>query len=513
MNTNRQRAYLGGVIVLVILLVSFLYAYAAFVTDPSHVFGGFLINPTDGNSYLAKMRQGWEGGWTFTLPYTAEPGDGAYLFLFYLVLGHLARLFDWSLLLTLHLTRLLGTIALLLSLYRFCAALIPQDRGRWLAFVLAAFGSGSGWLALFFGAFTIDLWVAEAYPFLSSYTNAHFPFGLALQLYLLTPDDEPASWHALVKLSVAALLLAIIAPFGVPVVVAVQAGLVIWKVWRGDVFKAELSRLLVILLASGPILAYDFWVVSTNAQLSGWNAQNVTPSPPLWDLIIALSPAFLVALPGAWFVWKEGSARRRALLVWIVLGMVMLYLPWSLQRRFLSGLFVPVACLAALGLSWLIDKQGKNFRRWAVGLVVASLLTNLVVMSSAFFGIKTQSPEIVLTRGERRAFEWIEENAPKRSLFLVAPDTGLLIPAYTHGRVLYGHPFETVNADAQRETVEAFFSGGFSTEEMDALVVARDVDYIFIGPRERALGEVHLFDNWRVAYAAEGVMIYQVEKD
>ncbi len=50
-----------------------------------HVFGGFLLNPLDGNSYLAKMRLGLEGEWRFRLPYTAEPGEGAYLFLFYII--------------------------------------------------------------------------------------------------------------------------------------------------------------------------------------------------------------------------------------------------------------------------------------------------------------------------------------------------------------------------------------------------------------------------------------------
>ena len=67
------------------------FVIAALVGGPQRVFVGFLFNPIDGATYLAKMYEGLMGQWRFTLPYTAEPGQGAYLFLFYLFLGHLAR--------------------------------------------------------------------------------------------------------------------------------------------------------------------------------------------------------------------------------------------------------------------------------------------------------------------------------------------------------------------------------------------------------------------------------------
>ncbi|HEX9680036.1 MAG TPA: hypothetical protein VGA32_01180, partial [Anaerolineales bacterium] len=44
------------------------------------VFSGFLLNPTDGFSYLAKMRQGWDGEWLFRLSYTDAPGTPVLLF-------------------------------------------------------------------------------------------------------------------------------------------------------------------------------------------------------------------------------------------------------------------------------------------------------------------------------------------------------------------------------------------------------------------------------------------------
>ena len=52
----------------VILAVSSLPYLIAWVATPSgYQFGGILVNPFDGNSYLAKMRQGWAGMWQFHL--------------------------------------------------------------------------------------------------------------------------------------------------------------------------------------------------------------------------------------------------------------------------------------------------------------------------------------------------------------------------------------------------------------------------------------------------------------
>ena len=182
---DRRFAVIISLIVLVLVTLPYLLAAGSGGTD--YEFNGFLLNPQDGNSYLAKMRQGWEGQWRFRLPFTADSGEGAYLFLFYLFLGHLARLVDLPLVIAFHFARLLGAGLLLWTLWRFFGALLSNSRSRRLAFALASLGSGMGWLLLPTGAFTSDFWVAEAFPFLSAYANPHFLIGLALVLWLVMP--------------------------------------------------------------------------------------------------------------------------------------------------------------------------------------------------------------------------------------------------------------------------------------------------------------------------------------
>lgn len=76
-----------------IMLAPYLIGFWSIAED--RVFVGFLVNPADGNSYLAKMQIGLRGDWRFQLPYTAESGEGAYLFFFMYFWGIYADGQDW----------------------------------------------------------------------------------------------------------------------------------------------------------------------------------------------------------------------------------------------------------------------------------------------------------------------------------------------------------------------------------------------------------------------------------
>jgi hypothetical protein len=129
------------------------------------------------------------------------------------------------------------------------------------------------------------------------------------------------------------------------------------------------------------------------------------------------------------------------------------------------------------------------------------------------FGALTRDPLLYLTRGEAQALAWLESNLPENALILAAPETGLLIPARTGRRVLYGHPYETVDAEAEKAQVTGFFQGDLSSPS--AFLEHRHVDYIFYGPRERGLGTLPDRLNLRQVYAvsdpgAGDVIIFQV---
>jgi hypothetical protein len=302
----------------------------------------------------------------------------------------------------------------------------------------------------------------------------------------------------------------------------VLAGMVVWELldWRaaGSSQARPPARLVawlwrtgLVLLGGAPFLVYDFWIARSHPALASWNAQNLTASPPVWDVALALSPALILALPGAWWAVRRQVYSARLLFVWAVLGLVLIYAPFELQRRFMMGIYVPFIGLAGFGLHSLAERASKWARPAPALLLFLSLPTTLLVVLAGFANAQARDPWLYLRRDEARVLEWMDANLPQRTLVLASPESGMFIPAYTAERVIYGHPFETANADTEKEAVMRFFQAGQAGAQAAAdFLVQRKVAYIFYGPRERALGALPEGIDLRPVYTSGDVTLYQV---
>jgi hypothetical protein len=77
-------------------------------------------------------------------------------------------------------------------------------------------------------------------------------------------------------------------------------------------------------------------------------------------------------------------------------------------------------------------------------------------------------------------------------------------------RVLYGHPFETLDAENQKSLVESLYAWEGSNAEAMDFVEQLDIGYIFLGERERELGEPEWIMEFPLIFASQGVEIYKV---
>ncbi len=472
--------------VIIVAVASLPYLYAWLSTPPDLRFTGILSNPFDGNSYLAKMRQGARGEWLFHLPFTSEDHAGAFIFTFYLALGHLSALLGWPLIVTYHLARVAAGLLVLITAYWFVARFTPDVRTRRVAFALIGLSSGLGWLAAPSGYVAADLWVPEAITFYSLFANPHFP--LAVTLMMLTFGFIAAGPPRPIAAALASLALAVVQPFCVLTVYAVLGGYLALR-WLTDrrLPRPETLAALVAGLATAPVMAYDAWVYTTNPVFRGWSAQNVTPSPPPWDYALSYGLVLALAVGGAAVAARRRKRGDLFLLAWVGVNAALLYAPFSLQRRLVTGLHVPLSLLAAGWLcgSLLPRLPARRHTLAVAALLILTLPSNLLVMMAATSGAMQRDPRLYLRGDELTALTWLGENTRWTDTVLAAPQMGLFIPAWAGNRVVYGHPFETIEAGAKKARVEAFFRGGD-----DALLADYGVAYVFYGPRERALGRL-----------------------
>jgi hypothetical protein len=399
-------------------------------------------------------------------------------------------------------------------------------------FLLASLGAGLGWLLGFIGVMTSDLWVAEAYPVYALQVNAHFPLSMALMAFVALsglrvlgrgvgtgrkgggPGGRTWTWG--LGMVSGAIALSAIQPFGLVGAFgglgAMLAGHTLRErapPWRALGWTAGAA------LAALPYSLYMQWSMHSDPVLAAWNEQNVTGSPPLWDWAASYGLVLLLAVVGAVFAGRRGRDGDWLLLGWAGVTFVGMYLPLPLRRRISLGLGVPLGMLAGMGW-WRRVRPRIALRRRALvqgTMVVFCALTPIfLVLAALLFA----APWSRLSEGEWLALEWLRTQGQADAVVLCAPRTGTLVPAWAGQRVVYGHPFETLNAQRRRAQVEAFWSGEMTLGEKRAFLAENDVRYLFVGPQEMSIwdGVLELGIVGRAVFEAEGtgpVKIYEVD--
>jgi hypothetical protein len=488
---------------LLLINIPLLIAYQN--TDQNQVFAGLLLNPIDGQSYLAKMRQGFEGAWTFVLPYTTQPGDPAPINLYYILLGHLSRIANISIISMFHIARLAGSFLLFQNIWMLSRKVFSTIRFQYVSFLLASLGTGLGWIALFWGALTPDFWLSEAYPFLAVQANAHFPLGIALQIIILfSPALESNSKGSIIRIILFGTALALIYPFGFALTGFVLAGQALFKLINRQEWRLARDRLLAFGILGAPILFAQWLIVRNHSVLSIWNTQNLTPLPNFAELLIAFLP--VVVASSIYLLNKNNKYNKEetVLGLWIVAALVLALIPSNLQRRFLSGLYIPLVILGVRGLEVISRKKGRELIA-IFSLLMISFPTSLVVSLSSINAIQSHDRILFLQEDENAAISWLQQNAASSSLVAASPEIGLYLPARGNFRVIYGHPFESIDSDTKKLALEAFFSD--SKDPWNFLEI-NEANYVFYGPREREFGKLTLPQNWTVVYEIGEVQIF-----
>jgi len=526
-------------------------------------FGGSFIYPQDGNSYLAKMRQGAAGAWLVHLPYTSEAHAPAPVWMLYPLLGKLAVFTGLSFEATYHLARLAGGLALLAALGLFLRAYVPHRAWRQFAFILIVVSGGLGWLlsVLFPKYIPLELLAPHLYVFAMLYSPPHMSLGVAVLLLMfvglrglveaLTPGPSPtvageggpgrassplpqrgrgvAGEHSVrgegwgVGLLGAAL--AFIRPetvplfWGVALVYliasrAVGAGLVPAPGQpQGLPLRFIIRRLLPAALGL-PVLAAVYAAVMRNPAFRAWMAQNPFPAPAPLDLALGLAPLMpfgLLALRER--RWWRGPGLLVA--VWALVVPSLAYLPIGPQSRLLSGIVIPWGILASDG--WLRVVRPALWRSWrrraTVLWVGVSALSALWFILLAGLYVSTRPADLFYAPAAQEVATWLTAHAPDQPV-LSAWRTGNLLAAQGTVKVFLGHPIETLDYAAKAADVERFFRATTPAAERLALLRRYGIGYVVYGPWERELGA---FDpdgapELRRAFAAGDYALYEVRQ-
>lgn len=503
-----------------LLTVPYLLGYT--LARPGTVFTGLIMNPEDSQSYFAKMLQGYHGQWLYTIPFTPERHEPAFIGGFYLVLGQLARWFNLSLDFIWNGARIVADLILFLITFFFICTFLNDKRQRWTAYLLAILGSGLGWMLFalnqveWLGAFPVDFKMPEAHLFFSALTFPHVAAGTSILLLsfwlLLRAIHGDKHWIFAILAGVANLLLGIVYPFLI-FLVAATAGLY-WlylSLQARQIQWRPAGLIAIALLIPLPLNLYYAFVQFNNEVFRTWSDQAILVSPPFPHYLVSYGIMIVLALLS--LLRKEQSAEvgiKAFLWAWIIAAAILLYTPLNPQRRYVQGIQVPLAILASVGLlvvvmPWLLDTR--PFRRLADRprysrkglarfLIFAFLLfmsiSNIYLLLDVSFTAAIKRPyPFFRPQAEVDAINWMKTNTEQTAVVLAAYETGNYIAAHAGNPVVVGHWAETINWDRQFEQTIRFYDGSSEDEWRQEFLSSNGVSYVWYGPKERMLGNFY----------------------
>jgi hypothetical protein len=487
------------------VLLAFLpLLWVALRGTPNWQFMGILHNYLDGATYLSKMALGQSGAFLVEFLHTPQPHAGAFIQALYLLLGHMSRLTGIPIIVLFHVARVIAALLMYAAIYQLAAVIWARVRARRVFFAVASIGSGLGWLfapltqITDFPDFPL---LPEAFPFFSSLMNVHFPLTIAclallasyfIVLFRPGAQDEPLIQHGFPLAALLGIALALLYPQAlVPFIAAVCVFVATIYIQQRRLSPSIVRWTLALILPVVPFAFYYAFVVGYNPAMALWNQQNLTPSPPPHILAIGFGLPLLVGLPAIW-----RAARRferdgdRFMLLWLVAMLVLIYLPTNIQRRFAVGMMIPVAYFAARAVEdvWVRYLNRRIHRLVGVASLFLISISSLVMLVlpalPAVAGDAGRSLGVFIQSDYIPAFNWVNERSSTNDVILASPSVSVWLPGWAGARAVYGHPYETLNAELRQEQVEAWYKG---TADCQMLLTSLNVRFILVGPNERAL--------------------------
>lgn len=505
-----------------ILLWSSIPTWAGHQLETSDLrFRGIYFDTQDYAVHIATMEAGRQGEWAYQFRFTTEAHRPAYLKLFYVALGHVSRWISLPSEFTYHFARWLLGIGALVALYRLMQQIFSDRFWARTAFLLAATGSGLGWLQLIFnwtpGPITpMDFWLIDDYVFFSLSIFPHFAFvtaAMCITLYQWLAFLKKTDWKNVAFIGLTAILVQFTNPIAFATIDVSLLGATLFSWWKTrNIRRKDIVALFVIAVAQLPLLAYNFFVLSNDPLWSQFTAQNKTLSPPPIYYLLGFALFWIPALVGCVMAFRTKQNALGAAIFWIICGFVLAYAPVYIQRRFLQNITIPFAILATMGIIKFFEiaaTRNPALSRWRFYLVM--LFIFLTSVSSIQIGVsqvaylQTYPKDLFYPASLDRAITWFGENAQRNDFVLASEQTSQVLAQKAGLRAYMGHEMETLHYEEKLAEVEGFFQGNLPG------LVGKPIKWVVYGPLEKQLGPgFEVPSQLELVYDSQELQIYQV---
>ena len=500
-----------SLITVLITLMPVFYGY--YNTPEGYKFMGLVASVGDANAYLDYMSQTTNRHFFFRNSYTSEDTRHLLIRPLFWVMGFfsifLPSIFVW------HLFRVMLGVVFLILAYHFISNFIKDVFSRRIAFLFIAVGSGFGYFATIINKLlgtnygSTDLWVTESIPFLSLNGAPHFIFSYILIIGIMYYFYSGITKNK-TKFIVYSALLAFILGFEhiydmITVYLVVGTFILVLFFKEGKINYNYIKKSMLFCLISVPSFLYYASIFLFDPLYNEWTKQNVLLSPNLSNYVLGFGLVLLLALFYVFVIVMEKKYKNDTglmfLSAWLVVNFLILYLPVSIQRRFVEGIFLPMAILAALGFLRIITilKFKNKLRIFAAILIVVLVLPSNAYRLSQLLELKYNPANIYsmpyfLENEEYEALLWLKRNTNPDDVILSEQTLSNYVPRVSGNIVYFGHWAQTINYKDKLEWFSKIDTSTIDNKELSKL----GINFIMIRKTNINLKEVFHFENIRI---------------
>ncbi len=541
----KEWRWLAGLSLALIIITAAPYVYGWRCAPAGTVYDGLgSLTPGDNPVYYSYINQAASGSLTLKVLFTGEKQTGGLFNIFWLVAGWFGRFFHLTPVIAFHLLRLLLIPAYLAVVYVFAAWFFADIYRRRLALILFSFGSGLG--AYFYLPLSLldmpaaagfwmpnDIWIPESLPFLSMYKTPHFIFSQLLMVaifLLMIAANQRRRWRYALAGGLAALVYFNFHPFYIPLIFGV-AGLYYFFLCRREkkIIWPLAGYLLTLAAVSSPSIVYHFYELSADPVLGLRALQNQTIAPPFIFIIIGYGMLWPLALWGLHYYRQKHGRNDKFLFIAAMLAFSVLavIIPTQFQSRYTQGLMLPLSILAAAGWPalkerWLASRRFSDYHFIVTDKIILAAIFLVLLSFTNVFNVIRDVYYFAAKPGKTAEYFFLPKPAvaamkftagwPEPKVVLAAQMSSLFIPVYSQNRVYCAHPIETLDYFAKYPYQQWFFRNDQDAEMKEKFLKNNNIDYVFFGPEERALGSFNPENkSWlRPVYDQGGVKIYAV---
>jgi hypothetical protein len=469
-----------------------------------HQFVGFVGRyHSDFYSYLAWIRQAYDGHVLFKDMFTTEPHSRVFFHPLFWFIGSAARLTGTDVMAVCYVMQLFGCVLMIFGIYWFCAAFTGDIATRMLAMVLTTTASGFGWMMTVpsntpLSQLPIDLWLNVANQFQAAVTSFFtLPIAMGLMMWAMVWFLRYLNSGRLRDSVIAGLFALALTATHQYDIVTVYAVLGLWTVMQAprrllSVLKKPVSILsqppfagmLLLVAVSISFALYSLAIVQFHPVLS--KVEWSMPPPTFMLHILGWGLPLLVCIAGLLFpsVWRQN--RRVELLVgWLLINIVLLLLPIDFRRKLIWGMHVPMCLLAAMAVVALLRAMTRPLSnltlRAGISITAAAIVAVFCAIGSWSFYSELFKRntlhlfEDYLPNTFVDALKWLDNNSDHSGVVIAGPAIAMMIPGRTGNTVFEGHWAQTLDRAGKRRFTRVLFSpNGLADLNMIHRVLARN---------------------------------------